>query len=219
MEQSHLQDRISWGLNRTARHIGQKTDAYRPKGNGNPLSPTNRFLQLQAAFSASDGKFSRPNGYGNALWQGYFDSAYTQPGDYLVQDGNIWFIAAQQKLLPVLCVQTNRTASFVRPAATSTIGLNPYGGMALQASTKLITDIPVSILGISSAGKPSAALPDDSVTGWWTVLLPAIAPSPASPIILRPADLIKDDLGRIAIITGSELTDLGWRLSVRQATT
>ena len=61
MEQSHLQDRISWGLNVAARHIGRNTDAYRPHGPDNPLAAANRFLRLPAAFSALDGKFTRPN--------------------------------------------------------------------------------------------------------------------------------------------------------------
>ena len=87
---------------------GTTTSAYRPRGAESPLSARNRFLRLHAAFSGLDGRFARPNGYGNALWYGVFDAAYTLPGDYLVQQDSTWFIAAQQKLLPVwICTGGN----------------------------------------------------------------------------------------------------------------
>jgi hypothetical protein len=49
---------------------------------------------------------------------------------------------------------------------------------------------------------------------YWTVLLPS---HPG--VVLRLADLMTDDLGRNSIVSGAELTDLGWRLSVKQAAT
>ena len=219
MDQSHLQDRMSWGLNIAARHIGRSTDAYRPKGCADPLAPPNRFLRLQAAFSAQDGKFVRPNGYGIPLWHGVFDNAYTQPGDLLVQGADVWFIAAQQRLLPVLCVQTNRFVNIVRPAAPGSAGLNPYGGLSLDTATSLVRNFPASILGASAAGQSTANLPADSPIGYWTVLLPTVIAPNGIPVILRPADLLIDDLGRTGAISGAELTDLGWRLTVKQATT
>jgi hypothetical protein len=219
MERSRLQNRIYWGLNVAARQIGRDTDAYRPNGPEDPLSPANRYLRLRAAFSAPDGKFLRPNGYGVPVWYGAFDGAYTRPGDFLVQDADIWFIAAQQKLLPMLCVQTNRIVNFVRPSVPSMTGLNSYGGVSLETSTKLIRNYPASILGASGAGQPSANLPTDTSVGTWTVLLPAPLGPNGTPVILQPADIMTDDLGRNAVISGAELTDLGWRLTVKQATT
>ena len=117
MDSVRLEDRIRWGLNVAARTTGATTSAYRPHGMADPLAPGNRFLRLHAAFSGLDGKFTRPNGYGSSLWCGIFDAAYTRPGDYMMQCDATWFIAAQQRLLPVLCVQANRTVSFTRPAA------------------------------------------------------------------------------------------------------
>lgn len=219
MEQSHLQDRISWGLNITARHIGRQTDVYRPAGSADPLSPIHRILRIHAGFSAPDGKFIRPSGYGNPIWHGVFDSAYTRPGDFLVQDADVWFIAAQQNLLPTLCVQTNRIVSVVRPAAPSSTGLNGYGGISLDTATAVISNYPASVLGDSGAGQPAASLPTDTSVGIWAVLLPTLSEQDGSSVILRPADLMMDDLGRTAVISGAELTDLGWRLTVKQATT
>jgi len=214
MDAASLQDRISRGLGTAARRIGASTDAYRPRGLSDPLARANRFLRLPAAFTGPDGKFARPNGYGDALWFGVFDAAYTCPGDYLVQHSGTWFVAAQQPLLPVLCVQTNRTISFVRPAAPDGVGVNAYGGIALSTATPLFNAWPASVLTASAGSRPSANLPSDALVGTWTVLLPAV-----DGVVLRPADLMTDDLGRTGVIISAEITDLGWRLIVKQAST
>jgi hypothetical protein len=61
---------------------------------------------------------------------------------------------------------------------------------------------------------PSADLPNDTSVPYWTVLLPVIPD-----VILLPSDLMTDDLGRSAVVAAAELTDLGWRVTVKQATT
>ncbi len=214
MDSARLEDRIRWGLNVAARATGATTSAYRPSGADNPLAPRNRYLRLHAAFSGLDGRFSRPNGYGNVLWCGIFDAAYTRPGDYLVQQAATWFIAAQQMLLPVLCVQTNRVVSFARPAVPTSTGVNSYGGITSANVTPLMTNWPASVLIESRDSPPLANLPSGTAVSHWTVLLPA-----CPGIVLQTADLMSDDLGRNGLVTATELTDLGWRLAVRQATT
>ena len=209
-----LQDKISWGLNVAARSIGASTDAYRASGVSSPLRPTNRFLRLHAAFSNVHGGFERPNTYDHSLWDGIFDSAYTRVGDYLVQKDCIWFIAAQQSLMPVLCVRTDRTVSFTRPAAPTASGVNSYGGVTASTNTPLLTNWPASVRAASITGTPSADLPGDASVSHWTVLLPA-----QPTVTLLVADLMTDDLGRNAVVSSAELTNLGWRLSVKQATT
>jgi hypothetical protein len=214
MDSAHLQDRVHWGLNVAARTIGARTDAYRPSGISDPLAPANRFLRLHAAFSAPDGKFSRANAFGAALWYGVFDAAYTRPGDYLVQRNRIWFVAAQQQLLPTLCVSTNRMVSFWRPAAPSNTGVNDYGGATPATNTLLLSNWPASVLDATGRARAEPNLPVTTAEPYWTVLLPAL-----SEVVLSPSDLITDDLTRGAVVTAAELTDLGWRITARQATT
>ena len=213
MNQETLQDRISRGLGVAARQIGASTDAYRPAGAVNPLARANRYLRLSAAFSTTGGTFNQASTYGNSLWYGVFDAAYTRPGDYLVQHAGIWFIAAQQPLLPVLCVRTDRTVSFSRPSGPAQIGANSYGGVALSTARPILENWPASVLGTSGA-KPNASLPADSTAATWTVMLPQL-----TEIILRPTDIMTDDLGRSGIVSTAELTALGWRLVVRQSST
>lgn len=214
MDFPFLQDRISRGLGVAARRIGTLTDAFRPSSISAPLASCNRYLRLSAAFSAPDGKFGHPNGYGAPLWHGVFDAAYTRPGDYLVSSTSIWFIAAQQPLLPVLCVETNRRISFSRANAPLGIGINAYGGTSRAAATPLLTDWPASVLTGSAGSRPNAELPADSETAIWNVLVPSFPG-----VVLRPTDLMSDDLGRLGVVAAAELTALGWRLVVKQAST
>ena len=214
MDSTRIEDRIRWGLNVAARATGTATSAFRPRGTDNPISARNRYLRLRAVFSGIDGKFARPNGYGNALWHGIFDAAYTRPGDYLAQHDMTFFIASQQTLLPVLCVRTNRTISFTRPAAQTSTGVNTYGGVTAANVTPLMTNWPASVLAAPREGRSLANLPSDTSVAYWTVLLPS-----CPGVILQTADLMSDDLGRNGIVASTELTELGWRLAVRQATT
>lgn len=215
MDASRLNDRARWGLNVAARYLGVATDAYRPQGSDDPLALGNRFLKLHAAFTSTRGEFRRANQYGNSLWYGFFDAAYTRPGDYLVQDEGTWFIASQHRLLPVLCVLSDRIVSFSRPVTPANQGTSSYGGVTAANVTPLMTNWPASIIAASNAGRPLATLPNNTATvPNWTVLLPS-CPS----VILRPTDLMSDDLGRNAVLTAAELTELGWRLTVRQVTT
>ena len=214
MSLDHIQDRARWGLSVAARNIGSKTDAYRPSCTSAPTAPGNRYLRLNAAFSAADGHFAKPSGYGSAIWHGIFDAAYTQVGDYLVQDGSVWFIAAQQDLLPILCVKADRVVSFSRAGAPTSAGVNSYSGVTTATNTLLLSDWPASILGVGGSGHATADLPSDASIPYWTVLMPAFGD-----VVLLPADLMEDDLGRHATVAAAELTSLGWRITVQQSST
>ena len=215
MAQDRIQDRLQWGMNVAARAAGAPVDAYRPSGAVNPLDPANRYLRLHALFTGMMGKFLRPDGYGETLVHGIFDAAYTQVGDYLVQPGGgTWFIASQEPMLPVLCVRASRVVSLARANAPSATGVNGYGGVTATTTTPLLTDWPASVMGAAGGGQPEAGLPSDSTVPYWTVLLPAFPG-----VVLLPADLLTDDLGRSAVVSAAELTALGWRLTVKQAIT
>lgn len=212
MDANYLNDRIAWANNQVARRIGTQMDAYRPAGCDDPLAPRNRFLRLPVAFTASPGNFNQTNGYGSATCYAHFDSAYTQPGDYLVAPDHIVFVAAQESLQPVLCVRTNRVLTILRPAAPNAIGSNSYGGLVPVNSTPVIRNWPASVLGMATAGMPLTGLPLDVTLPQWTVLLPnsgGIAPA--------PSDLVQDDRGMRAVIVSAEISALGWRMIIRQA--
>jgi hypothetical protein len=218
MHQALLEDIIRRGVGRGAAAAGGWCDAYRPHGPYDPLASANRFLRLPVIL-APPGGFTQPVGYGAAVWTAQFDAAATRPGDYLVrpeaqgEERAVWFIAAQQALLPVLCVHATRIVAFHRPAPQSAIGINPYGGVLRGGAIPLASGWPASVL-TGGAGLDPANLPADATPGGWSVLLP-----PLGGVVLRAGDLMTDDLARTGIVAAAERTDLGWRLQVRQATT
>jgi hypothetical protein len=222
MREDRLVDVIQRSLGRAAHAVGSWCDAYRAAGKDHPLAVANRFMKLQAAFSPPDAGFARPVGYGQAVWWGLYDAAYTRVGDFLVRpasapgqtDGGVWFVAAQQPMLPVLCVRATRVVDFARPAAAASAGLNGYGGVTAQNTQDLALGWPASVLASGSGGVGGADLPSGAPPGNWDVLLPAIPG-----IGLRNGDVMRDDLGRSGVVSSAEKTDLGWRLLVKQAST
>lgn len=212
MDARYLEDRIAWASNLTARRIGIETDAFRPSGPNDPLSLRNRFLRLHAAFSASPSGFGQTAAHGNAACYGHFDSAYTRPGDYLVQDGRTFFVAAQEPLQPVLCIRTNRRLTIRRPVAPAGVGGNAYGGLTQDGTTSVLQNWPASVLGMATSGTSHAGLPMDMVLPQWTALLPSI-----DRITIAAADLVQDEAGMRGIIVSAEHSFLGWRMIIRQA--
>jgi hypothetical protein len=214
MNRRKIQDLIYLGMGRSARLVGHTADAFRRAGSDHPLDPRNRFLRLPAAFLPARGKDTTTNTFGDVLWHGTFDASYTRPGDYLVTDTKIFFVASQEPMLPVLCVRTNRTISIAQPSMQTSIARNAYGGYTTGNSITLMDRWPASVLGESKSSSSPAHLPTDTPTSYWNVLVP----SPVG-VILSPGNIITDDLRRTATIVGSELTNLGWRISAKMAST
>jgi hypothetical protein len=218
-DNADIPDLIRRGLGAAARAAGAWCDLYRPQTAGAAMDGANLLLRLPAMF-ANTGAFTAPVGYGEALWQGYFDAGYSRPGDYVSGPDGVFFIASQPRLGPVLCVRTNRMLSFARPAAPIAAGVNGYVGVQQSNAAALLTDWPASVLAAGVGGR--GALPADAPgviggAGGWSVLLPA-SPIAGGAVVLRTGDLATDDLGRTGVVSTAELTDLGWRLHVRQAT-
>lgn len=210
--QHRIQDRVQWGLNRAAQVAGEQADAYRPRGYYAPLSAENRYMRLPALFTGMRGKFERPLEFGSSLCHGIFDSAYTQAGDYLIQGGATWFIASQEPLLPVLCVRTNCIVSLYRPGCETYTDSDAYGGVVRDERVALVQGWPASVLGTADGGRSAAELPGDRGVSQWIVILPR-----SVEVMLQPADLMQDDLGRSGVVSSVEKSDLGWRLLVKQA--
>ncbi|HHW4679825.1 MAG TPA: hypothetical protein ACQGQH_10470 [Xylella sp.] len=99
-----------------ARRLGLDYRVFRPNQAANLLS--NQVATFKAAFNAGDTTYRAPNLPGTAIWYGDFDGQQTRLGDYLVRvrDGQTYYIAAQPLLLPILCIDCNRTVRVARAA-------------------------------------------------------------------------------------------------------
>jgi hypothetical protein len=215
MDAVTLQGKIYSGYAQAALRIGLPHDLYRPRSSTSPtpLDPVNKLTTLPAHFRVDD-KFARPNVYGKPLWLAYVDGSQLQVGDYLSGSPGIKFVAAMQPLLPILCVECNRTITVTRPALTTQVGaISDYNGQS-AADITLMAGWPCSILAGTKGDRNEVGLPGDVRTSYWAILLPAWPG-----LVLNNADAISDDSDRRYIISTAELTDLGWRLTAQQAVT
>jgi hypothetical protein len=216
MDGAKLQDRLQRAAGRSAEIIGETCDLYRPQDASCPISPSNRILRLKCAFMPLGGSLRRPVLQSQALWQGLFDSAYTQPGDLLrrSRDGAIFFVAAQQPLLPVLCVRALRLVTIKRSATANQAGLNLYGGVISATEVTIAEAWPASMAPLASQGTADANITAGITAGAWQVLLPS-----SLKLELRTTDHLFDDQGRVGVIASAETSDLWTTLTVRQAST
>ena len=202
-----LQDRFSRGMGAAARVFGMPHDLYRARGPEAPLAPERRILRLSAGFDGGDPGYKRPRGYERSL-RGTFDADCTRVGDYMKGPRGVLFIAALPPLQRPLCVMTNAVLDVLRPAGPETPGLNGYGGVREPRLRAILSDWPGQVLGGSGGGH--TGLPDDGGQSGWSVLLP---PTPAA---ILGSDLLRDEEGRRFLVRTAELSEMGWRLLVRQ---
>lgn len=209
-----LQDRIYNGYGKAAFAIGIECDLFRPTTPFHPLAPQNRIMRMPAAFLPVGGRLRRPVLQTDPFWEGVFDAAYAEPGDILRRrtDGAVYFIAAKQPLLPVLCVRALRTISISRPATANAAGLNLYGGAVAALDTPLASSWPASLEITGGRGTVTADIQSELTPAAWEVLLPA-----SLRLALQISDILTDDEGRIGVVSVAETTDLGTRLTVKQA--
>lgn len=211
MDGTRLQQLVDRGYALSADRIGTPYAFYRPTGPFLPLS-NSPYATLPAAFSAADYKFAKPNSYGKPTWQALFDGAQTEVGDILV-GASRFFIAAQQPILPILVVEAPRLVDVRRPFRESGVGFQEaYGGTTPAQETPVMTGWPCSILQGTKGENTGSGLPNANRNPWYNILLP-YWPG----VTLYTSDFLVDDLGRRYIVSSTELTDLGWRLTAAAA--
>lgn len=206
--QASIQARIWSGYAKAAQRIGASYQFYRPSGGTFPGGPTSA---LPVSLNAEDMKYGRPNKYGKPTWFALFDGTSVQAGDYLVGPQGTFFVAAMQPVLPILVVECNRVASFIRASQPTTLGAQGYGGMTHETEAAYASGVPCSILQGIKGEKNDAGLPGDTRLPWWSILVPAVVGD------VRYGDLIEDDLDRRYVVSSAELSDLGYRITAAQA--
>lgn len=205
MDAATLQAKVYSGYNKAALRIGKVAAVFHP---ADPLTPiTTSTVSVNAAFT-QDFNFSKPNKYGNACWWCVADGSRFAVGDYLRNADGTWFVAGKQHLLPILVVECNTTISVFRVTHDTANGAIGYGGDVAANETTLMAGWPASVLQGTKGEKNPADLPQDERQSRWIILLPYYPG-----IVINADDIVTDNLNRRYIISGPELTDLGWRLT------
>lgn len=208
MDAARIHAKIYAGRAKAALRLGLACNVFRPLDATQALS--HQIATTNVAFNAADQKYLRPNLYGKPVWCADYDGTLTQPGDYLVRqsDGNTWFVAAQQQLLPIAVVECNRTLSVQRvTGACAAVGVQPYSALTdLSLVLGSVAGWPASIL-IGGRVQAANGLPTDVKEAGWKILLP-----PSVPIKIQSGDILVDDLANRYAVESAEQSDLGWRL-------
>lgn len=214
MDAATIQAKIYAGRAKAAQRIGLDCNQFRPLSATAPLG--NQVGALKAAFNSGDNTYRAPNLPGDAIWYGDLDGRLTQPGDYLVRvaDGQTYYIAAQQQLLPIVVIECNRTVKITRQQAQTSVGAVGYGGNVPSQEVDVLgapgAFWPASIL-FGGKSQQGVGLPAGVKNIGWRILLP-----PSVPITIKAGDIVTDDLGRRYAIDGAELTDFGWRINAQE---
>ena len=213
MDALTIQSKIYAGRAKAALRIGLSCAVHRSLSAASPL---NQVATLNAAFNSGDSNYKKPSTPGNPIWYGDFDGNQTLPGDYLIRvsDGAVWFVAAQQQLLPIICIDCNRAVSVVRQNQQSSVGALNYGGKIPGNEAVILgasSPWPASILFGGRRQSTGAGLPEDVGQSGFRIMLP-----PSVPITIIAGDIIIDDLANRYVVESAEISDTGYRITCNE---
>jgi hypothetical protein len=217
MDQATIQARLYTGYGQAAARLGGSFDLYRPTGSLYPLSLANKVGETLAVFTvaASGYDFERAASHKDVLFDALLDGSQTQVGDYLVSEGQgTFFVAAQQPLLPILCVRCNHTLAISAPGPAASFGAQTaYGGTDPADETLVAGGWPASVIFDARGRAAEVGLPTDLPSPFFVILLPSTWSD------VRTSQFLTDEHGRRYTVEGAERTALGWRVFAEQAVT
>lgn len=212
MDAQQLAAKVSQGNGKAAKRLGIKARHYRAASPFNPLA-TQPLRELSASFTTDYG-YMRAARFGQATRIGIFDAAGFEVGDILVSAEGTFYVAAMPLLQPILCVRAERLVSIRRTAPEgSESGLQEYSGTTATNEKLIMSGWPASIL-LSRGGEHSPLkLPGETRGAWHNILMPAFRG-----LSFHAGDFVTDEAGQRYVVSGTELTDMGWRLTALRVT-
>ncbi|MEJ7685629.1 MAG: hypothetical protein WKG52_00765 [Variovorax sp.] len=193
---------------------GRRFDVVRSNSAANPMA---NMLGSTLAYP-----YRNPKGHGNADWLVMLNSdTPALPGDYLISPEEVYIYALSSFLQPAQAIRCNHRVALLRPAADPGTGVQGYGGVCISDSSaalgtldlggNLVAGWPASIL-IGGRQATGTHLPMAVANGGFEIMLPKTVP-----VVLRAGDILLDNLGRRFIADTCELSELGWRMAVKEA--
>lgn len=163
--------------------------------------------------------YRNPKGHGDADWLLMIEEDLARPGDYLLAGGETYIYGLRPHLMPAQAMRCNHTIALLRAPVSVGVGVQPYAGACAAESSAVLGTVvngavvdgwPASILigGRQAAG---TNLPMAVQNGGFEVMLPKTVP-----IAIRASDILLDNLGRRFIADTCELSELGWRMTVKE---
>ena len=200
--------------------LGLPMAQYRPSSAGAVIAGGNLLRTLPVWITGDKkGMGTTPFDYEQPVAYASVDPALTSIGDDLV--GAIWpggtsqtfFISSMDLPAPIQVVNCNRVLTFSRPSGQNP-GPSYYGGDIAATETPLLTAWPAAVAAKGKRQSGEVRLPGDMDLPWYEILLP-----PSVPVQLLSMDVVMDDQAIPVryVVSETEQTTLGWRLSARAA--
>lgn len=212
MDAHQLAAKVNQGNGKAAKRLGGTARHYRATSPFSPLD-AQPLRQLSASFTTDYG-YMRAARFGQATRIGIFDAAGFEVGDILVSAEGTFYVAAMPLLQPILCVRAEPLVSIRRTAPEgSEAGLQEYSGTTATNEKLIMSGWPASIL-LSRGGEHSPLkLPGETRGAWHNILIPAFRG-----LSFHAGDFVTDEAGQRYVASGTELTDMGWRLTALRVT-
>jgi hypothetical protein len=221
VDQYLITTKVQFGYGKSAQKAGLPCAHYRPISTADPIVSGNPLPPIMALFYPwSTLNFTLPSKYGKPEWVGILDASLVLVGDYVV-DPNLgtFFIASLETYLPAYVARCNRALTIGRPGAPPS-GIGYYGGDETATETRILTAWPAAVVQGPKGNEadPFARLPGDVKMPWVTILLPSSIPFGVQ---IRAGDVVTDEqaITQRYIVSSTELTALGYRLTANQETT
>lgn len=219
VDQYLITAKANFGYGKAAQKAGLPCALYRPVSADDPIASGNPLQPISALFySAPSLNFTTPSKYGKPEWIGVLDMGQVLVGDYII-DPNLgtFFVASLETFLPAYVIQCNRVITIGRPSSPPS-GAGYYGGDETATETPQITRWPAAVNAGTKGALGDVKLPGDIRDAWVTILLPDITPFGVQ---IRAGDVVTDEQSIMQrwIVSSSELTSLGYRLTGAQETT
>jgi hypothetical protein len=197
MDGAGLRQKFSRSMGQAARFCGVPYRVFRPQGLLPPLSPRLGAYTIYAHFTPQLAQGAVATRLNDALWLGQFDTCYTHPGDYLVGDGNVFFVATQIPVQAPVCVKTNTVISVYAGPLDSPAR---YAGFQIETAVVVTMQWPAFQALQSGSGGANVAA---TQFGEFAFILPAGFPDIDAGLV------VLDEGGRCYLVTAIEHGALG----------
>lgn len=218
MDGPQIDQKIRFGYAKAAQKLGQPFSLYRSTSSINPLGAGNLVGVLPAVMS-QDWTWMKSNKPGNAIWFCCIDGQdSTLPlsaieDDFLVGD-HVFYVLSKEYQLPIQVMECNAVVQIVRPYQSLEPGGQGYAGFLPSTSTLLVSEMPCSLLMSGKGKKPETQLPTDAADPNWIVMMPNFGD-----VNLRTGDFMTDNTNESYILSVTENTEFGWRLTAQKVVT
>lgn len=228
MDGEQINQKIRYGYAKAASKLGSDFVLYRSAVPINPIQDGNIIGTVKVAPS-QDWTWMKGNRPGNAIWylcvdgQEASEPLSAQEGDYLV-GMKTFFILSKEYQLPIQGVECNKIVDIRRPSQSTAAGYSPgaYAAYVEADSALIMREMPISMLLYRIGSRAESKLPTDTLQPSWICMLPNLGD-----VDLRTGDFMigapnADNLPGIVetndrfVISGTEETEFGWRVTCMQ---